>query len=108
MISGVGAAQPCGRKSVGDILVNVLDHYADELAEVGGRLYLSGLNEDVYAQLQRSGKLDLNETVRLVPAGETLGASTEQALVSANAWLAHTHSDSPAKEMKQGKSAHET
>ncbi|MDQ3928244.1 MAG: hypothetical protein M3328_03750, partial [Chloroflexota bacterium] len=33
------------------------------------------------------GKLDLDRSVHLVPAGAIIGDSTEQALASANAWL---------------------
>ncbi|HEX7125284.1 MAG TPA: transporter, partial [Thermodesulfobacteriota bacterium] len=37
--------------------------------------------------LRRAGKLDLDEAVRLVPAGEALGASTAAAVAQASAWL---------------------
>ncbi len=74
-----------GRTEVGATLVDVLDDYADDLAGVGGRLYLSGVHADVAAQLRRSGKLD--RSVSLVPASTVFGASTERALVDASAWL---------------------
>ena len=38
--------------------------YADALAEVGGRLYLSGVDEEMIRQLRSAGKLDFE---RLVP-----------------------------------------
>jgi SulP family sulfate permease len=76
-----------GRTRVGATLIEVLDSYADDLAEIGGRLYLSGVDEDVVAQLQRAGKLDLNRGVHIVPASPVLGASTAQAWTSAAAWL---------------------
>ena len=76
-----------GRTRVGATLIEVLDSYADALADVGGRLYLSGVSEGVGAQLRRAGKLDLGRAVRLVPAVAVVGASTEQALASAGAWL---------------------
>ena len=41
-----------GRTQVGATLIEVLDEYADELAEAGGRLYLSGVDERVSTQLQ--------------------------------------------------------
>jgi sulfate permease, SulP family len=65
-----------GRTRVGATLIEVLDKYADELAEVGGRLYLSGVDEQLIKQLHNSGKLDLNRTVQLVflpqPTGPTM------------------------------------
>ncbi len=76
-----------GRTRVGATLIEVLDSYADDLAEVGGRLYLSGVDAEVSAQLRRVGKLDLKEAVHIVPGSATIGASTEEAVAQANAWL---------------------
>jgi len=81
-----------GRTRVGATLIEVLDNYADDLAEVGGRLFLSGVAADVSRQLRHADKLDLDRTVLLVPATAVLGASTEQAVASANAWLGSTRS----------------
>lgn len=95
--SPAGATRPVvvlrlrGRTKVGATLVEVLDDYADELAEVGGRLYLSGLDQALSVQLRRSGKLDLESTVHLFPAGEILGASTREALAAAGVWLGSSH-----------------
>ncbi len=77
-----------GRTSAGATLIEVLDEYADDLAEVGGRLYLSGVDERLAAQLRRARKLDVDGTVRLVPAREVLGDSTLEAIEQATAWLA--------------------
>jgi SulP family sulfate permease len=99
--SPAGATRPVvvlrlrGRTQVGATLIEVLDTYADALAAVGGRLYLSGVDKQTTAQLRSAGKLDLDETVRLVPAGEILGAATEQALAEARAWLAHAQDAAP-------------
>jgi sulfate permease, SulP family len=79
-----------GRSRVGATLVEVLDRYADDLAEVGGRLYLSGVHEEVSQQLRHAGKLDLDQTVQLVPETTILGASTERAVEFASAWLGHS------------------
>ena len=91
--SPVGATRPAvvlrlrGRTSAGATLIEVLDDYADDLAEVGGRLYLSGVDERLAAQLRRAGKLDLDHAVHLVPALDVYGASTMQAIENARAWL---------------------
>ncbi|MDQ3802554.1 MAG: SulP family inorganic anion transporter, partial [Acidobacteriota bacterium] len=84
-----------GYTSVGATLIEVLDNYADALADVGGRLYLSGVDEEVGKQLRRAGKLDLDRVVHLVPADAVFGASTEQAVAHASAWLGGTQHDSP-------------
>jgi SulP family sulfate permease len=76
-----------GRSQVGATLIEVLDTYADALAAVGGRLYLSGVDKQALTQLRSAGKLDLDQGVQLMPAGAIIGESTEQALAAANAWL---------------------
>ena len=101
----MGATRPVvilrlrGYTSVGATLVEVLDDYGDALAEVGGRLYLSGVDEEVSRQLRRAGKLDLDRAVHLVPADDIFGVSTEQAIAHASAWLGSTrHDDSQLTE----------
>lgn len=76
-----------GRTQVGATLIEVLDEYADEIADAGGRLYLSGVDDDVSDQLRQAGKLDLDHSVHMVPADAVLGNSTRQALAAAHAWL---------------------
>jgi SulP family sulfate permease len=82
-----------GRTSVGATLIEVLDDYADDLADVGGRLYLSGVDEGVSRRLRRVGKLDLDDVVQIVPATATIGESTRQAVTSATAWLGSARRD---------------
>jgi SulP family sulfate permease len=85
-----------GRTHVGATLIETLDEYADDLAEVGGRLYLTGVSEDVGAQLRHAGKLDLEGVVHLVSAEAVLGASTAKALEHASAWLGSAQTAPPA------------
>jgi SulP family sulfate permease len=88
-----GAARPAvvlrlrGRTTVGSTLVDVLDEYAESLAEVDGRLYLSGVDDTIARLLERTRKLDLSGTVRMVRATEVLGESTRDAIASARRWL---------------------
>lgn len=107
--SPVGSTRPAvvlrlrGRTSAGSTLIEVLDTYADDLAEVDGRLYLSGVDERLAAQLRRAGKLDLDRAVQLVPARDVLGASTLQAIEQAGAWLGSaTGGDRPAATLPDG------
>ncbi len=88
-----GASRPVvvlrlrGRTRVGSTLIEVLDEYAEDLLEAGGRLYLSGVHPDVARQLRRTNKLEADRDVWILPAGGELGASTEKAVAQANAWL---------------------
>jgi len=83
-----------GYTRVGATLIDVLDEYADELAEAGGRLYLSGVDEKIGRQLRSAGKLDLDKTVFVVPVDRIVGASTETAAVSAREWLGGAQAES--------------
>jgi len=91
--SPAGAVRPVvvlrlrNRTRVGATLIEVLDEYADDLAAVGGRLYLSGVDPRLAAQLRRVGKLDLDRTVHVAPAQSVYGASTAAAIAEASAWL---------------------
>ena len=91
-----------GYTSVGATLIEVLDNYADALTEVGGRLYLSGVDDEVSKQLRRAGKLDLDRVVHLIPADAIFGASTEQAVAHASAWLGSTRDDSSSNRKTDG------
>ena len=88
-----GASRPVvvlrlrGRTRIGSTLIDVLDDYADDLRDVGGRLYLSGVHADVAAQLRRAGKLELEREVWVARADEIIGDSTTAAIAEANAWL---------------------
>ena len=101
----VGATRPVvvlrlrGYTHVGATLIEVLDSYADALADVGGRLYLSGVDADVSTQLRRAGKLDLDRTVQVVPGVAVIGASTRQAFAHASTWLGSTRDGSRPTEV---------
>ena len=92
--SAQGAVRPAvvlrlrGRGPIGSTLVDELDEYAEALEEVGGRLYLTGVDERLERLLRRVGKLDVDATVRILPADDIIGASTEAAMEQATAWLA--------------------
>jgi SulP family sulfate permease len=65
----------------------VLAAYAGSLAEAGGRLYLSGVDEHVRAQIRRSQKLDEEGPVRIFAGTHVVGESTATARAEAEAWL---------------------
>ena len=89
-----------GYTSVGATLIEVLDNYADALAESGGRIYLSGVDKKVGEQLRRAGKLDIDRAVHLVTVDPIFGASTEQAVAHASAWLGSTRDELTLPEKK--------
>lgn len=64
-----------GRTQVGATLIDVLDEYADELANRGGRLYLAGVDADVASVLKHAHKLEIGEDVQIFPEGEIVAGS---------------------------------
>lgn len=76
-----------GRTHFGATFVEVLTRYAQQLQEVGGRLYLSGVSPKVHRQLDRSSKLHLTGPVNSYEATAVLGESTRAAHADAQAWL---------------------
>jgi SulP family sulfate permease len=76
-----------GNHQIGSTLIEVLNDYAHELAEAGGRLYLAGMDEEVSGRLQRARRFDLDEQVILVPASHILGSATRDAVSAAAEWL---------------------
>jgi SulP family sulfate permease len=76
-----------GRPALGATFFVVVSGYADRLASVGGRLYLSGVETGLREQMVRAGQVDVTGPVRIFPATETLGESTRAAYQDAEAWL---------------------
>ena len=73
--------------TAGATLMEVLANYADKLAEVNGRLYLSGINERVHDQLVDAGKLRLSGPVSVYEATPVRLEATREAVADARAWL---------------------
>ncbi|HEX7977870.1 MAG TPA: SulP family inorganic anion transporter [Gemmatimonadaceae bacterium] len=77
-----------GRTALGATLLDVLDHYAEALENVGGRLYLTGIARDTASHVGRTGKLRVSGPVRIYEATTFIGESTREAIADARAWLA--------------------
>jgi SulP family sulfate permease len=75
-----------GRTALGATFFHVIAEYAGKLDQVGGRLYLSGLDHEMTDLLQRTGRLDVSGPVRTFEATPKVGESTWTAYVTAEAW----------------------
>jgi len=80
-----------GRASLGATFLKVMAGYAGRLAEVDGRLYLSGLDPSVAERLRHTGRLD--GLVRIFVATPLVGESTEAARHAAQTWLVRKPAD---------------
>jgi SulP family sulfate permease len=76
-----------GHNNIGATLIEVLSNYAEQLQRVNGRLYLTGMSDEVYDQVMRSDKLRLTGPVRAYGATSVIGESTQEAVDEARAWL---------------------
>jgi len=76
-----------GRTMIGATLVEVLSRYLEKLQKVDGRLYLTGVSEEVNKELTRIRKVRLTGPFRVFEATPVLGQSTHVAYVDAQAWL---------------------
>ena len=76
-----------GRKRIGATLADVLARYAEKLDAAGGRLYLSGLNEEVREDLKATDKLGEAGNVRHEEATPILAESTRVAYARASEWV---------------------
>jgi SulP family sulfate permease len=76
-----------GRTLLGATLVEVLSRYLEKLQQVGGRLYLTGLSDQVHAELQQMRKLRPTGPMRAFEASTIRGESTCAAHEEAEAWL---------------------
>jgi SulP family sulfate permease len=84
-----------GRTMLGATLVEVLSRYAEELEQVNGRLYLTGLTEEVHTELEHLLKVHLTGPMRVFEATTIRGQSTQAAHADAEAWLVGQDEQSP-------------
>ncbi len=83
----------------GATLQEVLSNYADKLAEVGGRLYLTGISGQVHNQFDRTGRFQLSGPIEVYDATPIRGESTRRALSDAKAWLVKKKSEESETEI---------
>jgi SulP family sulfate permease len=74
------------RAFLGATFIKVVGDYADQLAERGGRLYLTGLEPSLTERLVRTGHVE-DGPVRTFEATPIVGESTQRVYLDAEAWL---------------------
>jgi sulfate permease, SulP family len=77
-----------GRAMLGATSYVVMSDYAKRLAEVGGRLYLSGLDPVVLAQVRRNRTVESAGEVRVFVATDVVGEASMDAYRDAERWVA--------------------
>jgi SulP family sulfate permease len=80
-----------GRTTLGATAMSVIAGYGERLAAAGGRLYLSGVDPRVVADMHRAGRVRADGPVRTFEATEIVGESSRLAIEDAEAWLVREH-----------------
>ncbi len=75
------------QSQMGATLIDVLDEYAEDLEQAGGKLYISGLDSDQLGYLEASGKLEEGTEVEYFEETEVLREALEKAHTHAEAWI---------------------
>jgi SulP family sulfate permease len=76
-----------GRSTLGATFFTVVKSYAEQLAQAGGRLYVSGVDADLMAQAERTSLITDDGRVRLYGATAVLGRSSLDAYHDAQEWV---------------------
>ena len=76
-----------GRALLGATSYVVMSDYAKRLNDVGGRLYLSGVDHEVYAQLRRNRTVEEAGDVRVFEATSIVGEASLDAYRDAERWI---------------------
>ena len=84
-----------GRTSLGSTFFGVIAGYAEALEAAGGRLYLSGVQEQMVDRFHHSQVQDVQGRIKVFNATEVLGASTMAAVDDARSWLVGQSTDGP-------------
>jgi SulP family sulfate permease len=81
-----------GKTDLGSTFITVLQRYARALHGRGGKLMLVGIDPAARDQLARTGALQIIGEENVFLATEQLGASVNQAVAAAHAWLGQSPS----------------
>jgi SulP family sulfate permease len=78
------------RDEVGSTFIRIIERYHQSLIAQGNLLMLTGLNQHVLEQLEKTDLLESIGEENIFPAEARFGASVEQALRRAETWLSKT------------------
>ena len=87
-----------GRTTLGATFFTVIRDYAQRLAAVNGRLYISGVDPTLVVQARQTGNLTADGPVKVFGASALIGESTHRALEEADAWIVSHEVTPPSTE----------
>lgn len=75
------------RDEVGSTFIRIINRYTQALRKQGNQLMLTGVNENVLEQLEKTDLLDLIGKQYVFPAEVRFGASADHAIQAAKTWM---------------------
>ncbi len=84
------------RSDIGSTFIDVLRRYAQSLADVGSKLVVVSLNEQLAEQFRVSGLADLIGVENMYDSTDRIGVALEQAYRDALVWVAARDEDGSA------------
>jgi SulP family sulfate permease len=75
-----------GRTALSSTAIKVLERYSERLAQVDGRLFLSGVDPAIAEKIRRSDSLEVLHRVEIETATDVLGESSRAAYQRAQDW----------------------
>ncbi len=91
-----------GRDQLGSTALSIVADYGDQLQQLGGALWLSGVEPELLAQLKDAGRIYQRSDIEIFPVEATLGSSTGQAIDDAIALAkGPNHGDEPPPTMRE-------
>ncbi len=76
-----------GRTRIGSTFIQILERYAGRLQANGGKIFLSGVSQNVWDQLARTETFETIPEADVFMIEETMGGSTKKAISAAAEWL---------------------
>jgi len=87
-----------GRTTLSSTSIKVLQRYSEHLAEVDGRLFLSGVAPTIADKIQQGGSFEVLHRVEIETATDVLGESSRAAYERAKEWTAGAPEDKLSNE----------
>ena len=84
------------RSDIGSTFIDVLRRYAESLADVGSKLVVVSVNEQLAEQFRVTGLTDMIGAENMYRSSERLGAALDEAYTDAQAWIVAQDDDGRA------------
>lgn len=89
-------------KEVGSTFLRVIEHYAQELSNNGGKLVLAGISSRIYQQMENTGLLRKLGEENVYSSTEIITESLHRAILDAREWISDQEIRSVSRQAQRG------